>query len=168
MNTEQVCGADYYRCDLFTSGSIPAVARFTAAAAYYVSELCWDSHVGSGPFRIEVVYGKELPFYTLPSTPLALLASGCRTGPQYRWERGIVCTCEQRSEVARYVADSQRSGMADDSDYYLNNLFAIAVATHCERRDSVYVFEPCHGCGWEPVNLAPCEYYSDGIGPARP
>ncbi len=80
MNTETVCGADQYRCDLFTSGSIPAVARFTAAAAYYLSSLCWDEHRGSGDFRIEVVYGKDTPLYTLPSTPLARLASTASNG----------------------------------------------------------------------------------------
>jgi len=80
MNVELVCGADQYRCDLFTSGPIPAIARFTAGAAYYLCTLCWDVHRGSGDFRIEVVYGKETPFYTLPSTPLAKLASEARSG----------------------------------------------------------------------------------------
>lgn len=52
---------------------------------------------------------------------------------------GFVCSCEQRAEVAAYVERGQTSGISDDSDYYLDHLFAIAVVTTCEHLDSVPV-----------------------------
>lgn len=95
---------------------------------------------------------------------LALVLFACDIEEKPTHASGHLCTCEQRQAVADYVAANQRAGMADDSELYLDHLYAIAVRTHCDHRDSV----PTTGHGAHAIGLAPCEAWHRDHCPIRP
>ena len=68
---------------------------------------------------------------------LLLALTACGPGPS-RYRSGYVCSCEQRQAVGDYVAQANLQAMGgSDPDDYVRTIYATAVRTLCDHRDSV-------------------------------
>lgn len=95
---------------------------------------------------------------------LCLVLAGCGPSIGNHYESGYVCSCEQRKAVADYVRNAQQNGMSDNAEDYIDEVYAVAVRTNCDHRDSVLVSE----YGKCAIGLEPCEIWHQDYFPIQP
>lgn len=106
---------------------------------------------------------------TLPKFSILLIALlvGCGPDDTPRYSSGYVCTCEQRELVRQYVADANLSAMGgSDPNDYVNAIFATAVVTICDHRDSVLTIRS--GRTRIDPDAKPCESWYDDFRSIHP
>ncbi len=90
-----------------------------------------------------------------------LFLTSCGNSPT----SGYLCSCEQRQAVGVYVSQSQvnlQSIGGFNPDHYVESIYATAVRTICDHRDSVMVN------GGIGIGLKPCEMFHPDYLSIRP